>query len=280
MDAAFAITLSTTLGLSLLAFTGIWLIHVFTQDAGIVDYYWGPGFAVIGIVYAAIIGISGLAQWLFLLAVIVWAVRLGGHLVVRHRGSHVEEARYAAMRTAGGPGWWWASLFKVFLLQGALQWMIAAPVHVALSPASTGTGAGFAFWAGMAIFAVGFAIEWIADNQLASAKRDLSAQGEAPVLYEGGLWGVVRHPNYLGEIMLWWGLALAAAALSGNAIAFAGPVLLTLAIVGVSVPLTEQHMRRSRPGYNDYVRRIPAVLPRLRATVVAGPRAGEPTGQN
>lgn len=262
--------LATSLAIACIAFTGIWLINVATRDAGIVDYYWGPGFAVIAVVHALMTGISGTAQWLLLAAVSLWAFRLAFHLISRHAGSTGEDARYAAMRASGGETWWWVSLFKVFLLQGVLQWMIAAPVHAGFSEAALGAATGVLFWAGMAIFAAGLAIEWIADLQLSQAKADLSGRTGEPVLYEGGLWGLVRHPNYSGEIMLWWGLALAAHAVSGLAIAFAGPVILTLAIAFVSVPLTEQHMARSRPGFARYAARVPALVPGLRAGSAAG----------
>ena len=143
--------LATSLAIACIAFTGLWLINVATRDAGIVDYYWGPGFAVIGGVHVLMTGMEGTAQWILMAAIVLWAFRLAVHLIRRHGGSTSEDARYAAMRESGGPAWWWVSLFKVFLLQGILQWMIAAPVHTGFSAAALGATPGPLFWAGMVL---------------------------------------------------------------------------------------------------------------------------------
>jgi steroid 5-alpha reductase family enzyme len=260
MDASLTITLA----ISCLAFTGIWLINVMTEDAGVIDYYWGPGFPVIALVHAAMHGITTPYQWIILAAVVVWSVRLAGHLIRRHHGAVHEDGRYRAMRESGGPSWWWASLFKVFILQAVLLWLIAAPLHVAFLPGGAETVSAALFWAGMAVFALGFVLEWVADVQLANGKRALRTAEPETGIVRNGLWGISRHPNYVGEIILWWGLGISAFAVSGSMIALAGPALLMAVIVGVSMPLTEQHMVRTRPGYEAYMQRVPALIGRPR----------------
>lgn len=253
-------SLTVTLFVTCIAFTGIWLINVLTKDAGVIDYYWGPGFAVIALVHISFHGATGLHQWLLLAAVVLWAARLAGHLVHRHHGSTQEDGRYRAMRDSGGPSFWWTSLFTVFLLQATLLWLIAAPMHVAFAPGAGENVMAGLYWLGLAIFGLGIAIEWIADRQLANGKRAVARNEPETSLVTDGLWGISRHPNYLGEIALWWGLALSAYAISGHAIAFAGPALLTLVIAAVSLPLTEQHMVRTRPDYAAYMARVPALI--------------------
>ena len=259
------------------AFTGIWLINVATRDAGSIDYYWGPGFAVIGAVHVAFNDATTALQWVFLAAVTLWALRLAIQLVPRHHSSHAEDGRYRAMRETGGESWWWASLFKVFLLQAVLLWIIAAPVHIALGGTALAEPLAGLFWLGIAIYAVGLAVEWTADRQLAHGKRVAAVAGAGPEtsMVTTGLWGLSRHPNYVGEIVLWWGLGLSAFALTGNALVFIGPALLTAVIAGVSLPLTEQHMDRTRPAYAQYKARVPALLGRASRAWGAGKQPAE-----
>ncbi|MDZ7823708.1 MAG: DUF1295 domain-containing protein [Ahrensia sp.] len=257
------ISLIITLAICLVSFTGLWLINVFTKDAGVIDYFWGPGFAVVAAVQFAFHGTGTVFEWVLFLAVTAWALRLAAYLIHRHHGSTVEDGRYLEMRKTGGPNFWWASLFKIFLLQGFLLWVIAVPVHVAFG-AEMATMSPL-FWLGIAIFIIGFAIEWIADIQLAAGKDVAPKQNGQAIIVAHGLWGRSRHPNYVGEITLWWGLALAAFAMSGAWIAFAGPALLTLIIVAISIPLTEQHMLRTRPTYADYQSAVPKLIPELAA---------------
>lgn len=249
--------LVTSLVVTLIAFTAIWLIHVPLEDAGIVDYYWGPGFAVIGWSGLAFGAQASPVKLLFLMAITLWALRLAAQLIVRHQLMDGEDARYRKMREAGGPQWWWRSLYKVFLLQAGILWLVATPVHAIVgAPAAASLSA--LGVAGLLLFVLGFLIEAIADWQLHRHRLQGRAQHQT---LSSGLWRYSRHPNYLGEIMLWLGLGLAAADLSGAWWALAGPVVLALVIRLVSLPLTEQHLIESRTDYAAYAARTPVLLP-------------------
>ena len=258
-------SLAATFLVTLLAFTGIWLIHVRMKDVGVVDYYWGPGFAVIGLVHGWINGTSAAAA-ILTAAVLLWSVRLSVYLVARHRKSGGEDPRYVAMREAGNGSFWWKSLFKIFLLQGVLQWIIASPLHAVYYGSQVGEPVGTLFILGIFLFAVGLALESISDWQLARYRNVSSTQGR---LLTTGLWGLCRHPNYLGEIILWAGLGIAAFAATQSFFALAGPIILAIALIYVSIPLTEDHLRRTRPQFEAYTVRTPMLVPRLASLLKA-----------
>lgn len=249
--------LVTSLVLTTLAFTAIWLIHVPLQDAGIVDYYWGPGFAVIGWSGLMLSGATSTAKLVLLGAVTVWSVRLAGQLIMRHHLMDGEDARYAKMRADGGSQWWWRSLYKVFLLQGLILWIVATPVHALIS-APTDAGLSLSGEFGLLMFTTGLIIETIADWQLYSHRLEGKSGWQT---LSSGLWAYSRHPNYFGEILLWLGLGLAAYDISGAWWAFIGPVVLALIIRFVSLPLTEQHLKASRSDYAPYAARTPILIP-------------------
>lgn len=255
MDVALTITLTITC----LCFTGIWLINVMTRDAGVIDYYWGPGFAVIATIHFIVHGSGSVFEWILLSAVYLWALRLALYLIGRHRYSKVEDGRYLEMRENGGPNFWWKSYFTVFLLQALLLWMIAAPLHVAFG-AQIAANKGL-FTAGLILFLAGFLFEWVADYQLGKGKWNGGHAKTGNSLFVDGLWSKSRHPNYFGEITVWWGLSIAAFAMSGTWITFIGPFILTVIMRFVSIPLTEQHMVRTRPSYASYIRSVPMLIP-------------------
>ena len=62
--------------------------------------------------------------------------------------------------------------------------------------------------AGVAVWAAGFFIEWIADEQLRQHLADKSPNRTKFIKW--GLWRYSRHPNYFGEALLWWGVYLMA----------------------------------------------------------------------
>jgi steroid 5-alpha reductase family enzyme len=252
-----AITLASTLAI----FVGIWLLSTRLTDAGIVDLYWGPGFAVVALLTVLIEGLDGFAPFLLLVMVLIWAARLGFHMAARHARAEREDPRYARMREERGEAFARWSLANVFLLQAAILWVVASPIHAAFLPganAPDGAVWSFLLMAGAMLFAAGLVIEWLADSQLAAFRNDPDNRGR---LLTTGLFGVVRHPNYLGEIMLWWGLGLVALALSGRWWALVGPAVLTAILLKISGPPMLATVLEGREGYREWVARTPALWP-------------------
>ncbi len=248
-------TLWISFSLTLIAFTLLWGISLKLEDVGIVDYYWGPGFALIGWIGFARLDTRSYPVLLLLVLITLWMLRLSAHLIWRHRRSMGEDARYARMRLAGGPNFKRNSLIYIFWLQAIIQFAIALPVH-AISARATIGEANTLYWFGIALFGIGFYFEASADFALARFKA--SNQGQ---LLTSGLFAWSRHPNYFGEAMLWWGLAIAAYAISLWPYLFLGPAILTFLLLKVSgVTLLEQHLR-SRPGFEAWARATSAFLP-------------------
>jgi steroid 5-alpha reductase family enzyme len=259
-------TLSVTLAATVAAFTLIWAMSLRLKDAGIVDFYWGPGFAVIGWLAWWKEGSRWPGDTAFLTLLTLWALRLGWHMTARHGG--VEDARYADMRARHGAAFPARSLWMVFWLQAVIQWlasspalvlMIAYPAHKTALLASPLTALLAAI--GTALFVLGFGLEVAADRAIARFKADPANRGK---LLTTELHARIRHPNYLGEIVLQWGLGLVAFALTLNPLAFVGPALMHGLIVKLSgVPMLEAQFA-SRPGFAEWKARTNALWPRLR----------------
>lgn len=256
-SATAGVTLATTLAVTIAAFTALWALSLRLRDAGIVDIYWGPGFVVIAGLAFWLEGRSGAASLVFLACLSVWGLRLGWHIAARHNG--VEDARYRAMRDRHGPTFGRRSLWAVFWLQAAVQWLASSPALViAVAPA---TAIHWALWVGLAAFLAGFLVEVTADSEVRRFRADPVNQGR---LLTTGLHAHVRHPNYLGEITLQWGLGLMALAITGNPVALAGPALMHILIVRVSgVPLLEAQLA-ARDGFAEWKARTNALWPRIR----------------
>jgi steroid 5-alpha reductase family enzyme len=107
-------------------------------------------------------------------------------------------------------------------------------------------------------------LEGTADNQL----RRFRLAGPAPTdILESGLWARCRHPNYLGEILFWWGLYLfALAADPASWWTGVGAVSITLLFRFVSLPMIEGRMLDRRPTYARRVDTTPLLIPRLRGS--------------
>jgi steroid 5-alpha reductase family enzyme len=120
------------------------------------------------------------------------------------------------------------------------------------------------------IFAAIFTIsailtEWIADEQLIKFRKNSTKNG----YMKSGLWAFSRHPNYLGEISFWGGLFLFAVSATGlkqttgywTVIGFISMVVL---FKFISIPLMEKRNIERKPGYQEYIKKVPALFPRLK----------------
>jgi len=250
-----------TLLITILAFICLWLVQIKSKDAGVVDIYWGPGFAVIVFIYVA--SHPNMTLWLWIIAIITatWSLRLGIHMGVRHLKSDDEDRRYALMRRNNGKSFWWASLFKVFLLQAAVMWIIASSQHAAfLNTENSNQPINLLlFLLGLGLFVTGFTLETLADYQLSKFKIESQNAGKTMTQ---GLWAWSRHPNYFGEMVLWWGIGLCGFAVSSTWWAFVGPALLTFLLLRVSgVTLLEQHLLPEKEGYEAYMKNTSRFIP-------------------
>lgn len=242
------------LGVIVVAMTVLWALSVKLEDASIVDPFWGPGFLLVALTYLLVDDGYGPRSQVVTALVVFWATRLAWHLYARNR-EEGEDKRYTEMREKRGDAFWWQSLFTVFWLQAVLLWIISAPLHGAIVGVNP-----LGLWdlAGALLFAVGMSFEAVADSQLARFKAHPANEG---LVLDTGLWRYSRHPNYFGEAVLWWGFYLFAVG-AGAYWAVVGPLTITFLLLRVSgVPMLEKSLKRSRPKYEEYVRRTSTFIP-------------------
>jgi len=253
------ILLALNLALVLAAMTALWLVALRLKDVSFIDAVWPMAMLLLALATWPRTGGDEMRKLLLVGLCAAWALRLGGHLFIRWRG-HGEDRRYKTLLDAQaekGRGFAVASLFFVFLPQGAFAWLNSLPVQLGQITATPAVG--WIGWAGVALAAFGIVFEAVADAQLAAFRKDPANKGQVMDL---GLWNWSRHPNYFGEACVWWGLYALAAETTPGLWSIAGPIFLTFTLTKWSgIGLTEKGMSDSRPGYADYVRRTSAFIP-------------------
>lgn len=191
--------------------------------------------------------------------VVVWAVRLGSFLFMRNLRSGGDD-RFEEIKTSK------LRFFSVWSVQGLWVSLTAAAAWIAITSAHSAP-LGWTTFIGIAVWVIGFGIEVTADLQKSRFKAEPANSGR---FIRSGLWSVVRHPNYLGEILLWIGvLIVAAPALQGwQWVALLSPVFVIVLLTRVSgIPLLEAKAERKwgdDPEYRAYRARTPALVPGLR----------------
>ncbi len=236
-----------------------YLISLWRQRNDVADVAWGLGFAAIVAYLAQHQAPTPVAWWIYSL-VVLWAMRLSVHIGVRNSGKS-EDFRYRQWREEWGRTFYWRSYLQVYLLQGFFMFCIAAPIFVAgMAPAQQAAALasnGFV-WAGLAVWTTGFLCETISDYQLLRFVKQRRSKDE---ILQTGLWRYSRHPNYFGEILVWWGLWLMVCWLPWGWMAIISPLLITWLLTKVSgVPMLEQRYE-GHTAYQAYKARTSALIP-------------------
>jgi steroid 5-alpha reductase family enzyme len=236
----------------------VWVASLALHDASVVDVAWGLGFILVAWICVAV-GHGAEGRRLLVAALVtVWGGRLAVHIARRNLGRG-EDRRYQAMRERDGARFWLTSLYRVFLSQAVVMWVISLPVQAAGSIGG-GRGLGALDAIGGIVWLIGFGFESVGDLQLDRFKADAANRGR---VMDRGLWRYTRHPNYFGDATLWWGLGLIALGAGASAAwGFAGSALDTLILTRVSgKPMLERDIETRRPGYREYIERTSGFIP-------------------
>ncbi|MEU9271406.1 DUF1295 domain-containing protein [Streptomyces sp. NPDC048251] len=255
---AFALNLAWAAAAVLVVLLATFALAVRKGVHRLVDVAWGVAFTAVALVTCVASAGHGDTGRRVLVTVLtaVWGLRLAAHIARRGRG-HGEDPRYEAMLAKAPGSRNLYALRMVYLLQGALVWLVSLPVQAAQYVLARMTA--FA-WAGTALWAVGMFFEAVGDAQLARFKADPATRGR---VMDRGLWRYTRHPNYFGDFCVWWGLFLIACDSAASAlVGFVSPLVMSFLLIrGSGKPLLERHMAE-RPGYAEYVSRTSGFFPR------------------
>ena len=102
-------------------------------------------------------------------------------------------------------------------------------------------------------------LELISDLNMAKFKEIRTSKDE---IINVGLWKYSRHPNYLGEILFWYGVALVLI-LNNLSMWYViiGAIMNTMLFLFISIPLAENHLKSYKAGFDEYKKRTRMLLP-------------------
>ena len=191
-------------------------------------------------------------------SVILWAVRLGRFLFLRIKKDG-EDKRFRAIKPS------FTRFFMTWTLQGTWVSMCLLCVLTAISSAS-GIVVNFLFCVGLFLFVLGFGLEIVADSQKSKFRGDPKNKD---LFITTGLWALSRHPNYLGELTLWVGIAVMSfSSLSGlQYLTLISPVFIYVLLIYISgVRMLEDSGRkkwRHLEDYKNYINSTPKLFVRV-----------------
>ena len=237
-----------------------WLVFIPSAIAPTEKFFDLTGSLTFIVVMTLAVVLSGRtdARTLLLLVLVgVWAARLGSFLFLRIRRAGAD-SRFDEIKKSR------TRFLVTWTIQGLWVSLTLAAALGAVTSLDRRPLDAFAF-GGLALWIAGFTLEVAADVQKSHFRADASNRGR---FIRTGLWAWSRHPNYLGEILLWIGVAAVALPLlhGWQLVTLISPVFVLLLLTRVSgVPLLEKKADATwggQPGYEEYKRDTPVLLPR------------------
>jgi steroid 5-alpha reductase family enzyme len=237
----------------------VFIFSVALNNSSAYDPYWSVKPLVIAVAYFFIFSLESLniRQWFVMSGILLYALRLTSNFYRDWSGFSHEDWRYVNFRKKFGKAYWLISFLAIHLFPTIMVYLGC----MAMLPVFSGDGNPLNGWDILAVILLFGSVfyAFIADEQLRKFRNNHENKGKT---ITSGLWRFSRHPNYLGEISTWWGLAIFAIAAGFHYWwILAGPVAITLMFIFASIPLIEKRHLERRKGYADYISGTPMLLP-------------------
>lgn len=226
----------------------VWIFGLVFKNVSVYDPYWSVLPPVMMTALAVDAGVCNWAVCLLLLAVWVWGIRLTANWAYTFRNLDSEDWRYTKYRTEQK-----AFIFQIINFFG-LNMVPTVVVFLAMMPGlnliTEPCEVNVLMCVGFVMCIAAAMIQLVADTQKHSFSK--LHKGE---ICKVGLWKHGRHPNYFGEILMWWGVWVMF--ISGNGFSshiwyIVGPVAMTCLFLFISIPLMEGRQLKNKPGYAEY----------------------------
>lgn len=233
----------------------LYFVSLFIQNASVYDPYWSVAPVVI-----LPLMISRLDAWnsgsiLLLVCVLYWGVRLTANWAYTFRGYAHQDWRYSMLREKSGALYPLVSLFGIMLFPTLVVYlcMLPALMYIQSGGINALTGLGFALCLSAAT------LQLVADVQLHRFQARAKTRGE---LIRSGVWRHARHPNYLGEILMWWGVYAVMLSVRPDLWLFGvGALVNTMMFLLISIPMAETRLKQYKSGFADYRAQTNSLLP-------------------
>ncbi len=229
----------------------IFLFSLLFQNASVYDPYWSVQPPLILTAFAIGYGVNPLGV-LLLIAVWFWGSRLTANWAYTFRGLSHQDWRYTMLKQKTGRFYPLINFVGIHMVPTLVVYGCILPAVYAIVYRFPFHPLSFLFCCFAMLAAT---MQGVADIQMHTYRK----KKNEPFI-RIGLWKYSRHPNYLGEILQWWGVALAVLAAGGSHFLLLGAIANTALFLLVSIPMADKRQAK-KEGFASYREETRALLP-------------------
>ena len=225
----------------------VWLMGVIFKTASMYDPYWSIQTFVMYLGLLIKTGNWNAGTISLLVVITIYSIRLTTNFIIGFDSLSYVDWRYRMLKNKSGHFYQFVNLFGICLFPTLVVYSCSLPVIVFAE-----IGA-FSYWSiiGLFIAVSGVFLELISDIQMKKFVKIRSSRSEVINI---GLWKYSRHPNYLGEITVWFGVALNLIFINPSYwYLIFGAVINLLMFLFISIPMEEKHLKEYKEDYDLYL---------------------------
>ena len=235
----------------------VFLIGILFSNASVYDPYWSVAPLVILPLAALHFNNFSIGVILLLIVVFYWGIRLTINWAYTFNGLNHQDWRYTMLKEKS------KKLYPIVNFMG-INMFPTLIVYFAILPAlyyiSSSTFSILSI-AGLIISIIATTIQLISDYQMHNFRKTNTNRSK---MIDVGLWKTSRHPNYFGEIMMWWGVfAFVFINDPSRWILLIGALSNTLMFLFISIPMQEKRLIARNSSYLEYIDSTNKLIPWL-----------------
>ena len=224
----------------------VWASGVVLRTASAYDPYWSLQTLVIYLCLLIKNNNWHVGTILLLVAIILYSARLTMNFIIGFHSLGYVDWRYRMLKEKSGKFYQVVNLFGICMFPTLVVYLATLPV-IAYASVEAFSAIDII---GLAVIVLGTLLEFIADTQM---KAFVKIRKDRSEVLNRGVWKYSRHPNYLGEISIWFGVALTLILSHFNYWHFiVGAVVNLLMFIFISIPMEERHFKGYKPDYEQY----------------------------
>jgi steroid 5-alpha reductase family enzyme len=234
----------------------IWLFGVWFSNSSIYDPYWSVAPPIILTFLYFYYGCMSISAVLLMIAIWFWAIRLTVNWIYTFPNLMHQDWRYVMYREENPKIWQLVNFMGIHFLPTLVVFLAMIPgfyvLQLDLNPN---------IWTYLSCALCVFAavLQLVSDIQMHRFRKNNKGR-----VCNNGLWKYSRHPNYLGEILLWWGVYFILISVAPQYWwTIFGPIVNNLLFVFISIPLMEKRQIKNKPEYVEYIKITGSLLPKI-----------------
>ena len=225
----------------------VFIVGVIVGSASIYDPYWSVQTVFIYIPLMIKYNNFSVGAFIYLFAILFWSVRLTINFIKGFDDLSYIDWRYKMLKEKSGPFYQIVNFTGIHMFPTIVVFLASIPAYLYIMNDMTFEPLNII---GLLIMTFATIIELVSDRDMRKFKEVRTSNKE---IINIGLWKYSRHPNYFGEIMFWYGVALTFILSNiGMWYSIIGAVLNTLLFIFISVPMEENHLKEYKEGFEEY----------------------------